>query len=181
MSAILHTTPPGRYVLLYDGHCRFCTEGSQRLEGWMRRGSVERADFQQPGDLDRFPGLTHAMCMERLHLVAPDGRVFAGVEAIVRAAMTRPFLGVVALLYFVPGFRQLLHGLYRIVAANRYRLMGKAVGAGHCEGGTCALQFSKGGKCAVLAADIDLSHQPLRRHGVAASGISVSTNEEHAT
>src|SRR5262249_7147410 len=141
MTAIMHTTPPGRYVMLYDGHCRFCTEGSQRLEDWMKRGSVERADFQQPGILDRFPGLSSEMCMERLHLVAPDGRVFAGVEAIVRAVMTRRVLGTIALLYYVPGLRQLLDGLYRIVAANRYRIMGKAVAAGQCEGGTCALHF----------------------------------------
>jgi len=139
MSAVLRTTPPGRYVMLYDGLCRFCTAGARRLEAWMRLGSVECVDFQRPGALDRFPGLTHERCMERLHLVTPDGRVFGGVEAIARAVLTRPVLGKAALLYFVPGLRQLLDGLYRIIAANRYRLMGKAVASGYCEGGTCAL------------------------------------------
>src|SRR5262245_9674785 len=112
MSAVLQTTPTGRYVLVYDGHCPFCTEGSHRLEKWMRSGSAERVDFQQPGALDRFPGLTHERCMVQLHLIVPDGRVFAGVEAIVRALATRRVLGKLANLYFVPGLRQLLDGLY---------------------------------------------------------------------
>jgi len=141
MSAVLKTTPPGCFVMLYDGHCRFCTAGARRLEAWMRPGSVERVDFQQPGALERFPGLTYEKCMERLHLVTPDGRVFGGVEAIVRAVMTRPIVGKVGLLYFVPGLRWLLDGLYRMIAANRYRLMGRAVAAGQCDGGTCALHY----------------------------------------
>ena len=30
---------------------------------------------------------------------------------------------------------------YRLLAAYRYRLLGKAVAAGECDGGTCALHF----------------------------------------
>ena len=39
--------------------------------------------------------------------------------------------------------RQALDLLYRVVAANRYRILGKAVAAGECEGGTCTLHFRK--------------------------------------
>ncbi len=141
--ATLRTEPPGRYVVLYDGHCRFCTAGARKLLGWMGKVDVELADFQTPGVLERFPGLTYEKCMERLHLVTPDGRVFAGAEAVARAAGTRPVLGKVALVYFVPGLRQLLDRLYRIIAAHRYRLMGRAVAAGACQGGTCSLHSRK--------------------------------------
>jgi predicted DCC family thiol-disulfide oxidoreductase YuxK len=139
MAALLQTTPQGKYVILYDGRCRFCTAGSRRLESWMRRGSVERADFQQPDVLARFPGLSYEACMERLHLVAPDGRVFGGVEAIVQALATRGVLGRLAYLYYLPGLRWLLDRLYKLIAANRYRLLGRAVAAEQCEGETCAL------------------------------------------
>jgi predicted DCC family thiol-disulfide oxidoreductase YuxK len=132
--------PPGRFVILYDGHCRFCTAGSRRLAAWMR-GAVEQADFQRPGVLERFPGLTHEKCMERLHLVAPDGRVFAGAEAIARAIATRPLLGKLAFLYFVPGLRQLIDVIYKLVAAHRYRIAGRSVAASECAGGTCAVHF----------------------------------------
>lgn len=142
MAAPLRTTPPGKYVILYDGRCRFCTAGARRLESWMRRASVERADFQQPAILARFPGLSYETCMERLHLVAPDGRVFGSVEAIVQALATRGVLGRLAYLYYLPGLRWLLDRLYKLIAANRYRLFGRAVAAGQCEGGTCALHVA---------------------------------------
>lgn len=130
------TPPPGKYVLIYDGQCKFCVAGAGRLARWMGRVDVELLDFQRPGALDRFPGLTHADCMKAMRLVTPDGRVYYGFEAAVRAFATRRVVGAVAYLYYVPGLRQLLDWLYARVAANRYRLMGKA---GACEGGACAL------------------------------------------
>jgi predicted DCC family thiol-disulfide oxidoreductase YuxK len=132
------TTPPGRYVLIYDGLCRFCTAGAHRFVRWMGRVDVELLDFQRPGALDRFPGLTHDDCIRAMQLVTPGGRVFRGAEAVARALATRRFVGAAAYAYYVPGLRQLLDWLYARVAANRYRLMGKAVAAGECEGGTCA-------------------------------------------
>jgi predicted DCC family thiol-disulfide oxidoreductase YuxK len=135
------TTPPGRYVLVYDGLCKFCTTGAQRFVGWMGRVDVDLLDFQRSGALDRFPGLTHDDCMKAMQLVTPDGRIFRGAEAIARALATRRVVGALAYLYYVPGLRQLLDRLYARVAANRYRLMGKAVAAGECEGGTCALHL----------------------------------------
>jgi len=132
-----------RYAILYDGHCRFCTAGAGKLASWMRRGSVELVDFQQPGALARFPGLSYEACMERMYLVAPDGRVFGGAEAVARAVATLPVVGWVAFLYHVPGLRQLLDRLYRLIAANRYRIMGRAVAAGECEDGTCALHLKQ--------------------------------------
>lgn len=79
--------------------------------------------------------------MERLHLVTPAGKVHSGVAAIVHALETVPLIGQIVLLYNLPGVRQLLDGLYEIVAAHRYRIMGKAIAAGECEGGMCALHF----------------------------------------
>jgi predicted DCC family thiol-disulfide oxidoreductase YuxK len=140
-AAAARTTPPGKYVLMYDGLCRFCTGGAHRFVRWMGRVEVELLDFQKPGALDRFPGLTHDVCMKAMQLVTPEGRVFSGFEAAARAFATRRLIGWVAYLYYVPGLRQLLDWLYRRVAANRYRIMGKAVAAGECDGGTCALHL----------------------------------------
>lgn len=135
------TTPPGTNVVLFDGLCRFCTGQSKNLIALARRGAVEAVDFQQPGALDRFPGLTHELCMQAMCLVTPDGRVIRGFEAAVQAVATRPLLRYVAYLYYLPGLRQLLDLAYRIIAANRYRIMGKTVAEHGCDGGTCALHF----------------------------------------
>jgi predicted DCC family thiol-disulfide oxidoreductase YuxK len=132
-----HTSPPGRYAVLYDGQCKLCTAGSQRLVGMARRGAVERVDFQAPGALEAFPGLTHDACMKQMVLIAPDGRIFGGFEAAVRAVATRPVVGWFAYLYYLPGLRQLCEVLYRWIAAHRYRLFGKA----ECDSGTCAVHL----------------------------------------
>ncbi len=139
----LRTRPTARHAILYDGHCRFCTAGARKLALLMRRGSVELVDFQQPGALDRFPGISYEACMERMYLVTPDGRVFGGAEAIAQALATLPGVGRLALLYYVPGIRQLLDRLYRLIAANRYRIMGRAVAAGECADGTWALHLKQ--------------------------------------
>jgi predicted DCC family thiol-disulfide oxidoreductase YuxK len=135
------TTPPGKYVLIYDGLCKFCTAGSRHFVRCMGPVEVELLDFQRPGALDRFPGLTHDACMRAMQLVTPDGRLYHGFEAAVRAFATRRVIGRLAYVYYLPGLRQLLDWLYARVAANRYRIMGKAVAAGECEGGTCALHL----------------------------------------
>jgi predicted DCC family thiol-disulfide oxidoreductase YuxK len=133
------TTPPGRYVVLYDGHCRFCTAASQRLVRLARRGAVERIDFQAPGALDHFPGLTHEACMQQMVLITRDGRIYGGSEAAVRALATRHFVGCFAYLYYIPGIRQLCDLLYRWIAANRYRFFGRT----ECESGSCAVHYGR--------------------------------------
>jgi predicted DCC family thiol-disulfide oxidoreductase YuxK len=138
-----HTTPPGRHVVLYDGHCKFCTPAAKKLAALARPGVLDLVSFQEPGALDRFPGLTHEVCMRQMLLVAPDGRVYGGFEAAVRAVATRPVLGLPAYVYYLPGVRQLCDAVYALVAANRYRLLGKAAAAGECEGGTCSLHFPR--------------------------------------
>ncbi len=128
-------------VVLYDGHCKFCTAGARKLERLARPGTLELVSFQDPGVLDRFPGLTHEACMRQMHLVTPDGRIYGGFEAAVQALATRPVLGLLARAYYLPGLRQLCDLVYKRIAANRYRLLGKAVAAGECAGGTCALHL----------------------------------------
>ncbi len=137
------TTPPGRYVVLYDGQCKFCTAGAKKLVAMGRPGTLHHVNFQEPGALDPFPGVSYDACMRQMYLVAPDGRVYGGFEAAVRAVATRPVLGWVAYGYYLPGVRLAFDLAYAVVAANRYRIMGRAVAAGECEGGTCALHVPK--------------------------------------
>jgi predicted DCC family thiol-disulfide oxidoreductase YuxK len=133
------TTPPGRYLVFYDGHCKFCQEASDRLIRLARPNVVERIDFQAPGALDPFPGLTHRACMRQMYLATPDGRLYGGVEAIVHTLATRPIIGWLAYLYYVPGLRLTCDLLYSLLAAHRYSILGRAIAAGECAGGTCAL------------------------------------------
>jgi predicted DCC family thiol-disulfide oxidoreductase YuxK len=128
-------------VVLYDGHCKFCTRGARRLAALARAGILEAVDFQVPEALARFPGLTHEACMEAMYLVAPDGTLFRGFEAVVQAMATRPLFGILARVYYLPGIRHLCDRLYAWVATNRYRLFGKTMD--QCAEGTCALHFPR--------------------------------------
>jgi predicted DCC family thiol-disulfide oxidoreductase YuxK len=137
------TTAPGRHVVLYDGLCRFCQFGVKQLLALARPGIIDAVNFQEPGALDRFPGISLEACMRQMYLVTPAGKIYCGIEAAAQALATRRVIGWVAYLYYVPGLRQLLDWLYATVAAHRYRLMGTAVAAGECEGGTCALHSGR--------------------------------------
>jgi len=132
------TTPPGRYVVLYDGLCKFCRAGMRKLLVLARPGTIQPVSFQEPAALDPFPGITLDDCMREMYLVTPQGKIYRGFEAAAQALATRPVLGCVAYLYYIPGIRQALNWLYARIAANRYRIMGKVVD-GECLDGTCAL------------------------------------------
>lgn len=128
------------WAFLYDGHCRFCVASAERMRRLTRPGVLALRDFQQPGVLADYPTLTFDQCMRQAQLIAPDGRTFAGMEAVVRALMTRPLLGAVARLYFVPGIRHTANALYAWIAANRYRLFGRAA-AGACDDDACSVHL----------------------------------------
>jgi predicted DCC family thiol-disulfide oxidoreductase YuxK len=138
--AVEHTAPPGRYVVLYDGLCKFCAIGGERLRKLARSGAIELVNFQEPGVLERFPGVPLEACLRQMYLVTPTGRVYGGFEAIVQALATRPVLGLPAHVYYVPGLRRAFDRLYALIAAHRYRIMGRAA-AEECESGTCAVHF----------------------------------------
>jgi predicted DCC family thiol-disulfide oxidoreductase YuxK len=119
----MRTTPPGgtRLIALYDGRCRICTREAKRLVRLAGSRSVDVRSFREPGALDPFPGITHEACVEALHVVAPDGAVFAGAEAVARLAARAPIWGWLALGYYVPGVRSLAERTYAWIARNRYR------------------------------------------------------------
>lgn len=130
------TTGPGRHVVLYDGQCRFCRVNADRLARWGKSGVLHLEDFQKPGALDLYPGLSHNLCMRYLILITPDGRLHAGFEGIVEALATRGSWSRIVYLYYFPVVRQLCDLAYWLVARVRYWLPGKQE---ECSEGTCAL------------------------------------------
>jgi predicted DCC family thiol-disulfide oxidoreductase YuxK len=123
-------------VLLYDGDCRFCTSSAAALARRFGPARLETRDFQKEGVLAALPGVSYDACMRRMHLVFPDGRVYAGPEGFARLLATTPFVGWLAYLYYVPGIRQVAELVYALVAKHRYRVFGRTDA---CEDGTCHL------------------------------------------
>ncbi len=125
------------FVVLYDGKCRFCTQSAKRLARSFGPEKVRTENFQEAGVLTTYPTITFDAAMARLHVVAPNGQVFAGAGAVARLVRTIPIVGILGYLYFLPGLRHFLEWMYGFIARNRYRLFGKTQ---ECDpNGTCHL------------------------------------------
>ena len=70
-----------RATLIYDGNCGFCRRWVERVRRWDRRGSLEMVPYQAPDLERRFPGVSRADCVERIHLVDERGAVHRGATA----------------------------------------------------------------------------------------------------
>jgi predicted DCC family thiol-disulfide oxidoreductase YuxK len=123
--------------VLYDGACCFCTSSADALARRMGPARVRTRDVQLPGALEDYPAITRDAAMRQMHVVLPDGRVFAGAEGAARLAGRLRALGWLAALYYVPGIRQLANLTYALVARHRYRLFGRRSPAAACEGDAC--------------------------------------------
>jgi predicted DCC family thiol-disulfide oxidoreductase YuxK len=131
----LMTTAPGHDVILFDGHCRLCSAAARKLERLLGSQGTELRSFRDDGVLSTFPGVAYERCEKAMQLVQADGRVVEGAEAIVRA-LGRRVWGRLLYVYYVPGLRQLVDALYRVVARYRFRIAGR-----ECPDGACAVHF----------------------------------------
>lgn len=126
-------------LLIYDGECRFCQAQVVRLQRWAG-AQLFPMPLQKSGLLDTL-GIAHEEAMRAMQLVTTDGAIYAGVEAVVQGLRRRPLLGRFLRLYYVPGCRQVADLGYRLIARYRYRLMGRAIARGECDGGSCSLHL----------------------------------------
>jgi len=113
--------PPARPLVLYDGECGFCKTWIDR---WRERsgGAVDYAASQEVAA--RFPEISGTEFSESVQLVLPDGRVFAGAEAVARLLALPPGRGIfLAILRRVPGARALAELAYRGIASHRKAAM----------------------------------------------------------
>ncbi|MFN0205369.1 MAG: lipase maturation factor family protein [Planctomycetota bacterium] len=130
-------SPPGKYVLIFDGHCAFCVAQSARLQRFAR-GRVELLSFREPGALERFPHISAERCEREMVLVAADGSAWGGAEAAARVWMLRAPLGWAGYLYYLPVVRELADITYHWISKNRFRLRNQ-----DCSDGTCGLHHSR--------------------------------------
>lgn len=129
-------------LLLYDGQCRFCIAASLRLAAMARPGAIERIDLHDHAALARHPHAPQSPDASTIRLVAPDGRVATGVEALALALGTRPLWRPIVWVHRLPIVRPLADAIYRAVAKRRFRIMGRvgAGGDGGCESGACRVE-----------------------------------------
>ena len=113
--------------VLYDGECPLCTGAAAWFARLLQRHRFRLAPLQTDWVRLRLDLAPDAPLPE-MRLLAADGRVYGGAEALVQIARRIWWASPVFALAHLPGGMILLHGFYRRLAANR-----------HCLGGACRL------------------------------------------
>lgn len=130
------TSLPDADIVIYDGHCRFCTNSVRRLHGL----AGQRLAFLSLHDAEvaeRFPQLTHEQMMEEMYVFDREGNAHGGAAAFRYLTRRLPWLWVLAPLLHIPFSLGCWKFLYRQVARRRY-LWGKT---DSCESGSCDVHF----------------------------------------
>ncbi|HTR19893.1 MAG TPA: DUF393 domain-containing protein [Gemmatimonadales bacterium] len=112
---------PGRDspTLIYDGACGLCRAAVARVAAWDREHRVTLVPFQDEDAVAPF-GIELPALAAAMHLVFPDGRVFAGADAIPELLRLLPGRGWLAPWFDLPGVRPLARRVYRHVAERRH-------------------------------------------------------------
>jgi predicted DCC family thiol-disulfide oxidoreductase YuxK len=129
---------PNADVVIFDGHCKFCTGMVKRLARW--DGSGRRLAFlslHDPEVARRFPDLTYDQLMEEMVVVDRQGRRHAGTAGFRYLTTRLPRLYWLAPFMHIPFTMPLLRWGYREFAKRRYR-MGRTES---CDDGACKVHF----------------------------------------
>ncbi|HEX4575412.1 MAG TPA: DUF393 domain-containing protein [Gemmatimonadales bacterium] len=109
---------PARPTLIYDGECGFCRSWVERVRRWDREHRLATVPFQ---DQRRVAALGVALpaLAAAMHLVLPDGRVFAGADAAPELLRLLPGKRWLAALFRVPGVLPVARRVYSGIARRR--------------------------------------------------------------
>ena len=72
----------GRWLVLYDADCRFCTRALSALLRWDRAGRLRPVALAQPETDGLLPDLTGEQRMESWHLICPSGARYSAGAAL---------------------------------------------------------------------------------------------------
>lgn len=105
-------------TLIYDGECGLCQRAVERLRVWDREHRLRYIPFQDVDAVRRF-GLPLPALAAAMHLILPDGRVFAGADAVPELGRLLPAKRWWTWGFAVPGVRAVARRVYARVARSR--------------------------------------------------------------
>lgn len=126
---------PTADVVIYDGHCKFCTASVNKLAARDHRGRLAYLSLHDPETARRYPELSYDDLMQYLYVCTPDGKRLRGAEGFKHLSTRLPALYWMAPLLYLPGLMPVWQAIYRAFAKRRYRF-GRIES---CEDGSCQI------------------------------------------
>jgi glyoxylase-like metal-dependent hydrolase (beta-lactamase superfamily II)/predicted DCC family thiol-disulfide oxidoreductase YuxK len=123
-------TATSKYKVFYDGQCEICQASVSWLRVLDRKKATEAIALDPTAIRQHYPDLDLDACMRELHVLAPDGHLYVGWDAVARLARLFPLTWMIGAAGCTPPFRQLGRLVYGFVARNRHALS-------KCRGGAC--------------------------------------------
>ena len=131
------TVRPIRPLVIYDGDCNFCINGTNQIKKQDRNGWFDFLPQQTPNLSDDYPQLKVYAHKEGMRFIDKHGHVFCGSDAVFEIYRRVGWQRYVSWIYRLPILHQLCKIGYWIVAKNRHRLnFGKSV---DCQSDICQI------------------------------------------
>ena len=105
-------------MLIYDGACAFCRDAVMLVRRWDRQRAFEYVPLQDSARVVPL-GIPAPALVAALHLRLPDGRVWAGADAVAEVLRRLPGKRWLAAPFALPGAQPLARRVYAWVAARR--------------------------------------------------------------
>jgi len=109
-------------TLIYDGECGICQQAVALLKRWDREHVLRFVPFQDGAAVARF-GMALPALAAAMHLILPDGRVYAGADAVPELLRLFPRKRWLAPLFRIPGVLPIARRTYAWIAARRHCLV----------------------------------------------------------
>jgi len=105
-------------TLIYDGDCGLCQQAVDMLRRWDREHVLRFVPFQNEAAVASF-GIGLPAVAAAMHLILPDGSVYAGADAVPELLRLLPRRRWFAPLFRIPGVLPLARRIYARIAARR--------------------------------------------------------------
>lgn len=126
-------------VVIFDGECRFCRGGVERLRQLDLGGKrLSFLSLHDPRVTERYPDMSYDDLMSQMYVVDQAGTRHGGADAVRYLSRRLPLLWPVMPILHVPGTARLWRWLYAQVAKRRYKIAGK-----DCENGACSIHLNR--------------------------------------